>query len=166
MLIGYFLVEVISRKRFPQNGPILLFGLLRVVYFHYDLAIRTRRAIKGEDMKKILFKKRIDFDKRMKTFSIYSQSEDKECKTRVRKGFAYTVEWAKGDRPVSKAPLVFIKKSLDTKKGVEGFSFHVKGHFYINHNRRLMRVRFNHTLDIEINWKVKNFSPKKSASLT
>ena len=117
-------------------------------------------------MKKILFKKRIDLDKRMKTFSIYSQTEDSQCKTHVRKGFAYTVDLSREDRPISKAPLVFIKKTLDTKKGIEGFNFHVKGHFYVNHNRRLMRVRFNHTLDIEIKWKVKNFSPKKSASLT
>ena len=117
-------------------------------------------------MKKILFKKRIDLDKRVKTFSIYSQAEDKECKTRVRKGFAYTIDRSREDRPIAKPPLVFIKKSLDTKKGIESFSFHVKGNFYINHNRRLMRVRFHHTLDIEINWKVKNFSPHESESLT
>lgn len=117
-------------------------------------------------MKKILFKKRIDINKRMKTFSIYSKTEDHECKTDVRKGFAYAVDVAKEARPQCKAPLVFIRKSFDTKKGIEGFSFHVKGHFYVTHNRTLMRVRFHHTLDIEIKWKVKNFSPKKSASLT
>ena len=117
-------------------------------------------------MKKILFKKRIDLEKRIKTFSIYSQSEDEQCKTQVRKGFAYTVDQAHEDRLSSRPPLVCIRKTFHSKKGVEGFSFHVKGFFYVNNNRNLIRVRFHHTLDIEIKWKVKNFSPKKSASLT
>ena len=117
-------------------------------------------------MKKVLFKKRIDINKRVKTFSIYSETEDHQCKTQVRKGFAYTVDWAKETMPTSKPPLVFIRKTFDTKRGIEGFSFHVKGYFYVTHNRELMKVRFHHTLDIEIKWKVKNFSPKKSASLT
>ena len=117
-------------------------------------------------MKKVLFRKRINLKKRIKTFSIYSKTEDQECKTQVRKGFAYTVDWAKEDNPVSKPPLIFIRKSFDTQKKVETFAFHVKGYFYIRYKRELMRVRFCHTLDIEIQWKVKDFSPKKSVSLT
>jgi hypothetical protein len=116
-------------------------------------------------VKKILFKKRIDPDKRIKTFSIYSKTEDDECKTHVRKGFAYAVDLAKEVNPQYKPPLVFIRKTFDTRNGIEGFGFHVKGHFYMTHNRVLMRVRFHHTLDIEIKWKAKNFSPKKSVSL-
>ena len=118
-------------------------------------------------MKRVLFRKRINLKKRVKTFSIYSKTEDQECKTQVRKGFSYAVDWAKEDRPPEpKAPLIFIKKSFNTKKRVETFSFHVKGYFYVNYNRELMRVRFSHTLDIEIQWKAKYFSPKKSVSLT
>ena len=117
-------------------------------------------------MKKILFKKRIDLDKRTKAFSIYTHTEDSECKTFVRKGFTYTVDLAKGERLISKPPLVFVRKTVDTKKGIEGFSFHVKGYFYVNHNRQEVRVRFHHTLDITIRWKIKNFSPKKSESMT
>jgi len=118
-------------------------------------------------MKRVLYRKRMNLKKRLKTFSIYSRTEDHECKTQVRKGFAYAVDWAKEDpAPESKAPLIFIRKVFDTKKGIETFSFHVKGYFYVNYNRELMRVRFNHTLDIEIRWKAKHFSPKKSVSLT
>ena len=117
-------------------------------------------------MKKVLFRKRINLNKRIKTFSIYSRTEDPECKTQVRKGFTYAVDWAKDDRPVSKPPLIFIRKSYDSKKRVETFGFHVKGYFYITYKRELMRVRFHHTLDIEIKWKAKDFSPKKSVSLT
>ncbi|MBN1869813.1 MAG: hypothetical protein JW847_04455 [Candidatus Omnitrophica bacterium] len=117
-------------------------------------------------MKKVLFRKRINLEKRLKTFSIYSRTEDEECKTLVRKGFAYAVDWAKEQEPSSRPPLIFIRKSFDTQKGIETFSFHVKGYFFVNFNRELMRVRFNHALDIEIKWKVKDFSPKKSVSLT
>jgi len=117
-------------------------------------------------MKRVLYKKRIDLNKRLKTFSIYSRTEDLQCRTHVRKGFAYAVDRAKEAKPQHKPPLVFIRKTFDTKRGVEGFNFHVKGHFYVTHNRTLMRVRFHHTLDIVINWKANNFSPKKSASLT
>ncbi len=117
-------------------------------------------------MKKVLFRKRINLKKRIKTFSIYTKTEDRECKTQVRKGFTYAADWAKNDKPVSKPPLVFIRKSFDTKKKTETFSFHVKGYFYVTYKRELIRVRFHHTLDIEIKWKVKHFSPKKSVSLT
>ena len=117
-------------------------------------------------MKRILYKKRIDLDKRLKTFSIYTKTEDDQCKTHVCKGFAYAVDICRESEPQYKPPLVFIQKSFDTKRGIEGFSFHVKGQFYVTHNQALLRVRFHHTLDIEITWKVKDFSPKKSASLT
>jgi hypothetical protein len=116
-------------------------------------------------MKKVLFRKRINLKKRIKTFSIYSKSEDRECKTQVRKGFTYAVDWAKDEKPVSKPPLVFIRKAFNTKKGIETFGFHVKGFFFVTYKRQLMRVRFHHTLDIEIKWKAKKISPKKSVSL-
>ena len=117
-------------------------------------------------MKKVLSRKRIDLKKRIKAFSICSKNEDKECKTQIRKSFTYAVDWAKESKPVSKSPLVFIRKSINSKKRIETFGFHVKGYFYVTYKREVMRVRFNHTLDIENKWKAKNFSPEKSASLT
>ena len=68
--------------------------------------------------------------------------------------------------PEARAPVVFIRKSFDSKKGVEEFGFHVKGYFLVDHEDTLMKVLFYHTLDIKIKWKAKNFSPKKSDSLT
>ena len=117
-------------------------------------------------MKNVLFESQIDLEKKRKNFSIYSRTEDKQCKTQIRKSFTYVVGRTKEVNPRSKAPLVFIQKSFDTKRGVEGFSFHVKGHFHISNNDALMKVLFHHTLDIRIRWKVKDFSPKESASLT
>ena len=117
-------------------------------------------------MKKVLFESRIDLEKRRKNFSIYSKSEDQQCRTHVHKSFTYVVDWAKETASQSKAPLVFIRKTFDTKKGIEAFSFHVKGYFLITHNDALIKVLFHHTLDIKIKWKVTDFSPKESASLT
>ena len=117
-------------------------------------------------MKKMLFESDIDLEKRKKNFSIYSKTEDKKCRTQVRKSFTYVVDRARQANPKHRKPLVFIRKSFDSKKGVEEFNFHVKGYFHITHNDTLMKVLFHHTLDIKIKWKVKDFSPKKSASLT
>lgn len=117
-------------------------------------------------MKKVLFESQIDLEKKKKDFSIYSRSEDKQCKTQVHKSFTYVVAQAKEENPEAKAPVVFIQKTFDTKKGVEGFNFHVKGYFHIHHNDVLLKVFFHHNLDIKIKWKIKDFSPQKSASLT
>jgi len=117
-------------------------------------------------MKKMLFESNIDLEKKRKNFAIYSKTEDKQCRTQVQKSFTYVVDRAKEIRPQSKEPLVFIKKSFNTKNRIESFSFHVKGYFHITHNDALMKVLFHHTLDIKINWKAKDFSPKKSDSLT
>ena len=119
-------------------------------------------------MKKVLFKRRIDLVKGKKNFEIFSRSEDKKCRTQVRKSFTYVVDTVNGNEIEHKPrdPLVFIRKTFDTKKRVEEFGFHVKGYFYISHNDVFMKVLFHHTLDIKIRWKIKDFSPKKSASLT
>lgn len=117
-------------------------------------------------MRKILYKKHIDLEKREKAYSIHSETEDRKCRTEVRKSFMYAVSKAKESKPRPKLPLVFIRKTVDTKKGIEEFGFHVKGHFHITHKGEPMKVRFHHTLDITIRWKAQHFSPNKSANLT
>ena len=122
--------------------------------------------MRGDAMKDVLFESQIDLEKCRKNFSICSQTEDKSSKTKVQKSFTYVVDKVQGAAPVAKAPIVFIRKSFDKKKGVEEFGFHVRGYFLVNHEDILMKVLFHHTLDIEIEWKAKDFSPKKSESLT
>ena len=117
-------------------------------------------------MKDVLFESQIDLEKCTKNFSIFSKTEDKACKTQVQKSFTYVVNRVEEDAPVAKAPIVFIRKSFDAKTRVEEFGFHVKGFFLVNHEDTLMKVLFHHTLDIKIKWKAKDFSPKKSESLT
>jgi len=123
--------------------------------------------MRGDVMKDVLFESQIDLEKRRKNFSICSELEDKDCKTRVQKSFTYVVNRVEEATPSeAKAPIVFIRKSFDAKKGVEEFGFHVKGYFLVNHEDALMKVLFHHTLDIKIKWKAKDFSPNKSESLT
>ena len=117
-------------------------------------------------MKNILYKKKQSAHSRRKIVSICECSEDKECKTYVRKNFLYIVtkeEEAEDDLSV---PQVFIKKAIDTKNREEKFSFRVKGCFYTSRDRINFKVRFCHSLKIRITWKTKAFSPKSATQLT
>lgn len=115
-------------------------------------------------MKELLFEKHVDLNKRTKAFSVDSETEDSQCRTKVHKSFMYAVDLVKGSEPKPRQPLVFIRKSVDTKRRIEGFSFHVKGYFYIAHEEELMKVLFHHILDIELKWKTKKLSPKNPIS--
>ena len=117
-------------------------------------------------MKNITFKKSLNPQDRTKALSIEQKFEDTECKTKVLKNFFYSVTETKEVAPQVCEPHIYITKQLDTKKQLETFRFNVKGHFYITHNRMLMTINFEHVLDIQINWKTKHFSPKKSVVLT
>jgi hypothetical protein len=122
---------------------------------------------KGVDMRNIIYKKKQSLEHRRKLISICENSEDKECKTYVRKSFIYIVSKVEAVEANPNPPEVFIKKRFDTKSLTERFSFRVKGTFYINNaERHLMKVNFCHTLRINIIWKSKIFSPKKSVTLT
>jgi len=111
-------------------------------------------------MKDVLFESQIDLNKHKKNFSIFSKTEDQTCRTQVQKSFTYVVERVEGSMSEAKAPVVFIRKSLNSKRRIEQFGFHVRGCFFVTHEDTLMKVLFHHTLDIRIRWKVKNFSPK------
>ena len=117
-------------------------------------------------MKKILYRRQSDPSKRLKNISVLTRNEDKESMTEIHKSFMYKVSLAEDYLSENIPPQVFIKKSLDTRKGIEKFNFRVKGCFYMKHERKLVKVNFIHTLNIVINWKKKIFSPKKSEVLT
>ena len=92
--------------------------------------------------------------------------EDQDCRTHVRKSFVYIVTGAhQGESPIEN-PQIYVKKFFDTKLQHEKFSFRVKGAFYMTKDRVIYRVDFCHTLKIDIHWKNKIFSPKKSVTLT
>ena len=117
-------------------------------------------------MKTINYKRRKDLNRGTKYMHISSRTENQECVTSVRKGFLYKAKISSKVDPVQTAPEVFIRKSLDTERNIEKFSFHVKGTFYMSHDRMLIQVDFHHSLNIKIVWKKKVFSPEKSEVLT
>ena len=117
-------------------------------------------------MKEILFKKMSDLKRKTKHLSISQHSEDKDCKTHVQKSFSYIVSMADQADEAVNAPQIYIKKTFNSKTMTEQFCFEVKGSFLLSNNRFLTKVRFHHTLRIDILWKNKVFSPKKSAVLT
>ena len=92
-------------------------------------------------------------------------SEDSQCLTNVRKTFIYLAQEADKQEEV-KPPVVHIKKSFDSVSRCERFAFRVKGIFYVNRNRRLVKVGYCHTLRINLRWKASmTKTPKKSVSL-
>ena len=101
---------------------------------------------------------------RGKVVTLREHADEKECVTDVRKNFMYLATEAQSEEGQS-VPLVHIKKSFDSVTHDEKFSFRVKGFFYVNHSRRLMKVDYCHTLRINLHWKGKVTSPKKTVTM-
>ncbi len=116
-------------------------------------------------MRRILYKKMTSLQNRSKAISVAETSEDKECKTYVKKSFVYMVTPELKIDATQSPPDIYIKKSYDTRTKEERFSFKVKGLFYINRDQMYFRVDFSHSLNIHITWKPKVLSPK-SVTLT
>ena len=112
-------------------------------------------------MKQLMFRKIRDVKKNKKMVSIRSFTESKECKTRIRKCFVYKVSNVGQDKSCLEPPNIYIKKTFDSVRKVEVFTFRVQGGFYMSHKRVPVYVNFHHTLSIHIIWN-KDFSPKKS----
>ena len=110
-------------------------------------------------MRKIMYKKRTTPKDRRKLMSIIEHSEDKECKTYVRKNFTYIVTIEEKVGKLSD-PEIFITKFRDEKTKLEKFSFRVKGTFYLTTDECIAKVRFCHKLNIVLKWKSKALFPK------
>ncbi|OGX06039.1 MAG: hypothetical protein A2Z88_02870 [Omnitrophica WOR_2 bacterium GWA2_47_8] len=116
-------------------------------------------------MREILYKKRQSLAKRRKVISICESSQEKEYKTRVKKNFIYLVTKERQINPQLAEPHIYVTKQINSKKKEEKFFFRVKGAFYMAQEDCLYKVDFRHSLNILIQWN-KDFSPKKSATLT
>jgi len=101
---------------------------------------------------------------RGKAITLREHADEKECVTDVRKHFIYLAKEIQSEEGQS-IPQVHIKKSFDSLTHDERFSFRVKGFFYVNHSRRLMKVDYCHTLRINLHWKSKAISPKKTVTM-
>ena len=119
---------------------------------------------KESPMRDILHKTTEILKGRGKVITLREHAEEKDCVTDVRKNFIYVATEAQSEEK-QPAPQVHIAKSFDSVRRDEKFSFRVKGFFYVNHNRRLMKVAYCHTLKINLHWKIKASSPKKTVTM-
>ena len=115
-------------------------------------------------MRDILHKTTAILQGRGKVVTLREHAEEKECVTDVRKNFIYLAKEVQSEEKHA-VPEVHIKKSFDSVSRNEKFSFRVKGVFYVNHSRRLMKVDYCHTLRINLHWKAKVTSPKKTVTM-
>ena len=126
-----------------------------------------KHAVVGEKeapMRDILHKTTEILKGRGKVVVIREKAEDKDCITNVTKKFIYVADETDFEEKAC-TPQVHIKKSFDSVSRNEHFSFRVKGFFYVNRNRRLVRVGYCHTLRITLHWKAKSATPKKTVTM-
>ena len=121
-------------------------------------------SIKESPMRDILHKTTAILKGRGKVITLREHAEEKECVTDVRKNFIYVTSEAQSEEEQS-IPQVHIAKSFDSVTLDEKFFFRVKGFFYVDHSRRLMKVAYCHTLRIKLHWKAKTSSPKKTVTM-
>ena len=82
----------------------------------------------------------------------------------MRKNFLYIAqEVDHEDDPIQ--PQVHVRKSFDSLSRTEKFIMQVKGTFYVNRNRRLVKIAYYHTLKILLHWKTAIASPSKSVTM-
>jgi len=115
-------------------------------------------------MRDILHKTTAILQGRGKVISLREHAEEQECITDVRKNFIYLATEAQSEGEQS-VPRVHIRKFFDSISHDEKFIFRVKGFFYVNHSRRLMKVDYCHTLRINLHWKVAVSTPKKTVTM-
>ena len=96
-------------------------------------------GIKELSMRDILHKTKAVLHGRGKVITLREHADEKECITDVHKHFIYLATDAHNEEEQS-TPRVHIAKSFDSVSRDEKFSFRVKGFFYVNHSRRLMKV--------------------------
>ena len=119
---------------------------------------------KESPMRDILHKTTAVLHGRGKVITLREHADEKECVTDVLKNFIYVATEAQSEEKQS-TPRVHIKKSFDSISRDEKFCFRVKGFFYVNHGRRLMKVDYCHTLRINLHWKTKASNPKKTVTM-
>ena len=129
-----------------------------------DTNKQVRTGIKEAPMRDILHKTTEIYNGRGKVISLREHAEEDESITDVRKNFIYVASEVPNEEKQGE-PQVHVKKSFDSVTHDEKFSFRVKGFFYVNRNRRLVKVGYSHTLRINLHWKVNSHTPKKTVTM-
>lgn len=117
-------------------------------------------------MKQVIYKNRTSQKYHRKVVSINEFNQDQHVRTHVQKGFLYHIVPVADQDMTDHLPEIHIQKRIDTKNQTEEFCFRVKGSFVTMTGLNIVRVEFSHKLRINMEWKDKAFSPKKSVTLT
>ncbi len=117
-------------------------------------------------MKRVIFRHKLSPAHRRKLVSIHETNSDKQVTTRIRKSFLYQLEIVRDGNTAEQDPEMFIHKQVDSARKYEEFWFRTKGSFCLVSGEDVVRVHFSHSLRIEMQWRQKAFSPKKSVTLT
>ena len=129
-----------------------------------DIKNEAIAGTKEAPMRDIIHKTTEILHGRGKVITLREHAEENESITDVRKNFIYVVsQTACEEKPGE--PQVHIKKFFDSVTHDEKFSFRVKGFFYVNRNRQLVKVGYYHTLRINLHWKVNANTPKKTVTM-
>ncbi len=115
-------------------------------------------------MRNVLHKTKEIFKGRGKRIVIQEQSQDKQCISDVRKNFLYLAKEVDHEEELHK-PEVHVRKSFDSLNRTEKFIMQVKGTFYVNRNRRLVKIAYYHTLRILLHWKTAISVPSTSVTM-
>jgi hypothetical protein len=115
-------------------------------------------------MRDILHKTKEILKGRGKRIVIHEHSQDKKCVSDVRKNFLYLAQEVDHEEEPQK-PHVSVNKSFDSVNRDEKFIMRVKGYFYVNRNRRLVKIAYYHTLRILLHWKSAVYAPTKSVTM-
>ena len=112
-------------------------------------------------MKRVAYKKTELSNNRGRAISIRENDADKESDTRIVKNFVYLVSAADAVPGNLPQPEIRILKKIDTEHRKESFVFKVKGLIYIKKNRFIFKVRYVHSLNVQVVWKTHVLAPDK-----
>lgn len=116
-------------------------------------------------MKKVFYKKRDLFQKRVKIVQYSEKVEETDCVSHITKRFVYVLNPGVSHQQEGMKPDIQISKGYDSVHECEYFTLHVRGVTQIEQGRKTFRVDFAHSLKIEIDWKTKLLSPEQSATV-
>jgi len=129
-----------------------------------DLNDTVLAGTKEAPMRDIFHKTTAILHGRGKAITLRDHAEEKECVTDVRKNFIYVATEVQSEEKQT-TPQVHIRKFFDSVSHDEKFTFRVKGFFYVNHSRRLVKIDYYHTLRINLHWKEEATTPKKTVTM-
>ncbi|MBF0490260.1 MAG: hypothetical protein HQL15_06520 [Candidatus Omnitrophica bacterium] len=115
-------------------------------------------------MRDILHKTKEILKGRGKRIVIQEHSSDNQCISDIRKNFLYIAQDVEREEDPKK-PEVHVSKSFDSLNRTEKFIMQVKGSFYVNRNRRLVKIVYYHTLKILLHWKTAVTAPTQSVTM-